>query len=70
MPAVINGARYKPQNWDIIRLGSLFFSATTVAAASSRTIDMRLITYNIRLAVRVGGPGEELWSIRRLLITS
>ncbi|KAH7159398.1 endonuclease/Exonuclease/phosphatase [Dactylonectria estremocensis] len=53
-----------------MRLGHLFFGTTAVATASSRTIDMRLMTYNIRLAVGVGGPGEELWSVRRPLMTS
>ncbi|KAF4980376.1 hypothetical protein FZEAL_3606 [Fusarium zealandicum] len=56
-----------------MKLATLFFStamAATALAASS--IDMRLMTYNIRLKLNEADlePGEELWPVRRPLMAS
>ncbi|KAK7426291.1 hypothetical protein QQZ08_007191 [Neonectria magnoliae] len=53
-----------------MKLNPILFSAVSAATASFRTLDVRLMTYNIRLAVSVGGPGEELWSVRHPLMSA
>ncbi|KAM5341671.1 hypothetical protein ACJ41O_014702 [Fusarium nematophilum] len=54
-----------------MRLSPLLCGAAVVAAApTSSTLDLRLMTYNIRLAVGIPGAGEELWSTRRPLMAS
>ncbi|KAH7129349.1 Endonuclease/exonuclease/phosphatase [Dactylonectria estremocensis] len=53
-----------------MKFNSLLFNTISVAAASSGTINLRLVTYNIRLAVAVGGSGEELWAVRQPLMSA
>ncbi|KAJ2903721.1 hypothetical protein MKZ38_009459 [Zalerion maritima] len=45
-------------------------STATVAAAAASTIDMRLMTYNIRYATTSPSTDEELWSVRSPLLAS
>ncbi|KAF5004890.1 hypothetical protein FDECE_8633 [Fusarium decemcellulare] len=52
-----------------MRLPALILSATALVAAApwERSVDVRLMTYNIRLAVKPSKlqPNEEPWSVRR-----
>ncbi|KAF9766182.1 hypothetical protein IL306_001428 [Fusarium sp. DS 682] len=49
-----------------MKLTTLLLSAAVVAASPlSRSTDVRLITYNIRLAPKKPQRGEELWPVRR-----
>lgn len=52
--------------------GLLFFLVATLVAAAPAVdlLDMRLMTYNIRVAADKLNQGEESWSIRRPLLTS
>ncbi|KPM37462.1 hypothetical protein AK830_g9114 [Neonectria ditissima] len=52
-----------------MKLALILYGAVSVAAAS-RTLSLRLVTYNIRLAVSVPGAGEELWSVRHPLMSA
>ncbi|KAF5720869.1 endonuclease exonuclease phosphatase [Fusarium globosum] len=54
-----------------MKLSSLIlFAAFAAAAPLSRSTDVRLITYNIRLAPKKPQWGEELWPVRRPRLTA